>query len=581
MSLRELPHRLREQLRRRIDGRGMVVSPLEGEAPRWPIAVEPTTEDRQAAARSWAALPAAERTAWHTDPHTGATWPQEAWPSLRRIGRNPQGALVRHRLQLPVLGALAGDASALDDVRSWIEQNPPPLGIGWVSGLEAACRVVSLFRVADALHDTLDAETVALIRGTLAAHGRYLARHPSLYSSANNHRIAEAAALALLGTTDLPEAPRWARLGQQALQEVLPDLVLADGSGAECSVRYQAFAMEWALVARVCTPLGEALDDRLAAGAIHLTTLLDESGQAPAIGDDDGGVVLPQGDDPSYVRSVAGATGAVLGRPDAVPRGWRPDLRARCLGAPAVEGRAEPEGRSFPLGGLTVLRSNRLHVTFDHGPLGWPALAAHGHADALAVWVSVDGRPLLVGCGTFGYLGTGGWRNCFRGTAAHHTVVVGGLDSSVPDDDPFLWRSRARTVLDAVTVGPGGGEARASHDGYLRRLGVMHRRSVRVHGGRLEVHDVLEGSGRHRVVLPFHLPPGAEVQADGRGAWDLDGRARLSTGLEGDVIQRQPTEGPGPGVISTAPGVLVSAPALWFSSNVELPWSHTWVLEAH
>lgn len=578
MSARELPHRLREQVRRRVDGRGMGWAPLPGAPPRWPVVVELTAEDRGAAAAAWEAL-GPERTDWHVDPVTGAPWPRGAWPSLRRLGRDPRATLARHRLQAQQLGALAGDPAALDDVRSWIDENPPPMGLGWSSGLEVACRVVSLLRIADALRGALDDELAAALRGALHAHGRYLARHPSLHSSANNHRVAEAAALALLGTTDLPDAARWARAGAEALREALPALVLPDGGGAEMAVRYQAFAMEWALVARCCAPLGDTLDERLAAGAAHLSALLDPGGHAPAIGDDDGGVVLAQARDDRYVRSIAGLTGALLGRPEAVPPGWRPDLRARLLGAPPFEGRAAPASRSFPVGGLTVLRSDRLHVVVDHGPLGWPALAAHGHADALALWVSVDGEPLLVGCGTFGYLGTGGWRRWLRGTGAHHTVLVGGLDSSRQDDDPFLWRSRARCTLESVTLGTSGGEVRARHDGYLRRLGVVHCRTVRVDGARLEVHDTLEGQGRQRVALPFHLPPGAVARADGSG-WDLDGRARLTAALPGDVVQRGPDEAPGPGVVAPRPGERVSAPALWLSGAVELPWSHTWSLEA-
>lgn len=579
MSVRELPHRLREQVRRRADRRGMSWSDLPGPPPRWPVDAAPTDDDRQAAASAWSALGPA-RTAWHTDPVTGAPWPRGAWPPLRRLDRDPRATLVRHRLQAQQLGALAGDLAVLEDVRSWIAENPPPMGLGWSSGLEVACRVVSLLRVADALGDATDPELTAALRGTLAAHGRYLTRYPSRHSSAANHRVAEAAALVLLGTTDLPGASRWARTGAQALREVLPAVVLPDGGGAEMAVRYLAFALEWAIVARRCGPLGQEVDERLAAGALHLASLLDSGGRAPAIGDDDGGVVLAQEPDEHYVRSVAGLVGAVLGRPEVVPPDWRPDLRARLLGAPVVEGRAASGSRSFPLGGLTVLRSRRLHVVVDHGPLGWPALAAHGHADALALWASVDGEPLLVGCGTYAYLGSRGWRRWLRGTGAHHTVLVGGLDSSEQDEDPFLWRRRARATLEAVTLRAEGGEVRAWHDGYLRRLGIVHRRTVRLEGDRLEVRDELEGHGRHRVVLPFHFPPGAVARPDGRGAWDLDGRARLVTDLPGEVVERTPEEGPGPGVIAPRPGELASAPALWCTETVELPWSHAWSLEA-
>src|SRR5690606_11911843 len=81
-----------------------------------------------------------------------------------------------------------------------------------------------------------------------------------------------------------------------------------------------------------------------------------------------------------------------------------------------------------------------------------------------------------------------------------------------------------------------------------------------------------------RVALPFHLPPGAEAHADGSG-WDLDGRARLTAALPGDVVQRGPDEAPGPGVVAPRPGERVSAPGLGLGGAVGRPWAHTWSRE--
>ena len=71
-------------------------------------------------------------------------------------------------------------------------------------------------------------------------------------------------------------------------------------------------------------------------------------------------------------------------------------------------------------------------VWFDHGPLGFPALAAHGHADALAMGLHLGGTQVIVDAGTGGYGGWGPWRRYFRGTSAHAALRVDGRDSSVP-----------------------------------------------------------------------------------------------------------------------------------------------------
>jgi hypothetical protein len=67
----------------------------------------------------------------------------------------------------------------------------------------------------------------------------------------------------------------------------------------------------------------------------------------------------------------------------------------------------------------------------DHGPLGYLSIAAHGHADANAVTLSLDDRPILVDPGTYLYYSCGKWRDWFRGTRAHNTLNVQGADQSI------------------------------------------------------------------------------------------------------------------------------------------------------
>src|ERR1051326_9532527 len=96
----------------------------------------------------------------------------------------------------------------------------------------------------------------------------------------------------------------------------------------------------------------------------------------------------------------------------------------------------------FPDGGWTVWREAGLLVTFDHGPLGLGALAAHGHADALSVtiWRGTDG--IAVDPGTFAYQEDAAARARCRGPPVHSTVHFGGRSQSEMLG-PFLWGRRA------------------------------------------------------------------------------------------------------------------------------------------
>jgi len=68
-------------------------------------------------------------------------------------------------------------------------------------------------------------------------------------------------------------------------------------------------------------------------------------------------------------------------------------------------------------------------VLLDVARVGPDYLPGHAHADSLSFELSVFGRRLLVNGGTSCY-GMSAERLRQRGTAAHNTVVVDGLDSS-------------------------------------------------------------------------------------------------------------------------------------------------------
>ena len=81
-------------------------------------------------------------------------------------------------------------------------------------------------------------------------------------------------------------------------------------------------------------------------------------------------------------------------------------------------------------------------LLFDAGQLGYGSMAAHGHADALHIALSLEGKPFLVDSGTYDYFTYPELRNHFRSTAAHNTVRLNGVDQSEMAG-PFMWKRAA------------------------------------------------------------------------------------------------------------------------------------------
>lgn len=508
--------------------------PAAMDVPAWRRAFN----DAQAGRFAWfdVSWPTGEPPDWHLDPITGRRWPTDRFgPSIdyrhdRSFG-DVKYVWELNRLQyLQPIAALAhatGEPEPADLVRrhveSWLDANAPFDGINWSSGIELGLRLVSLAIVATLVD--LGPRLNAKLAHSLGAHGHWLSRYPSRFSSANNHAIAEALGLLVLGTTwpELTGAERWARIGRRILAREAERQILSDGVGAEQAIAYQCFTLEMlALAAR----LGADTEGRFAAAGAFLRALTDDAGHTPLIGDDDecGVFWRPAGGD-RYACTLQGALGV---SPVAAPPAWL----GRAVLGPPKQPALPPDGTShFPVGGYTVLRESGLHLVFDHGPLGYLSIAAHGHADALAVWLSLDGEPILIDAGTYAYHGAGGQRDALRGTAAHNTLTVEGADQS-EIVGPFAWGRKARTEVLHARSSPLSVEA--EHVGYVGRFGCRHRRTIVQDGTGFTIRDRLIGSGGPwRATVGFLLAPGLEVRYLEDG-WSLGPKIRMKA--EGPLV---------------------------------------------
>lgn len=473
---------------------------------------------------------------WRLDPVTGQTWPgPEAfcfdigYRHERRLG-DIKYVWELNRLQF--LQILAADVALNDDdaslaaieqaIASWHDANPPYRGVAWNSGIELALRSISLLIVASLCAERLERRTALLIRSILRAQGAWMKRFPSRFSSANNHLVAEAAGEFLIGLAfgqcgeTVPEAAALESGGRRILEQEALKQILPDGVPAEQSPTYGAFTAEFLLLsARAAQAAGRPFSaqtgERLGRFANFIGMLADAAGAVPAIGDDDEGkVVAAAGHEEHYAASIASA---ILADADASVAG-AVDLRGLLLGSAPLPDCREAGLGIFPDGGYSVVRERRagrdMALTLDHGPLGYLAIAAHGHADALAVTLALDGTPIFVDPGTYLYHAGGDWRSLFRGTPAHNTLAVAGEDQSIISG-PFNWSHKAAARLDGTGRGTDWW-LEASHDGYLGRFGVRHRRRIAANPVGLTLTDTLEGppSGKP-VSVNFTLAPGCRA----------------------------------------------------------------------
>jgi len=528
---------------------------------------------------------------WSFDPVTGRSWPgKETFCFAVRYREQAARGDIKfvwdlNRLQfLPGLVcavALWEDRRALEAIEraieSWMEANSPYRGVAWNSGVELAIRAVSLILCASLCADVLSPASISRLRAMLSAHLYWLRRYPSKFSSANNHRIYEALGVFAICRA-MPELDKNGAAGAAARAVLEAEAVLQllpDGVSAEQSVSYGAFTAEALLFFALLSSEqgGHApppVEERLLAVADHISWLSDANGRTPAIGDDDNGCLIAgfEEEGTAYAASVARGAAGLFGKPIRVPRPASPALRELIFG-PAPPAAPAPDGlKRFEQGGYTVVREKRggrdVHLVFDHAPLGYLAIAAHGHADALSIVLSLDDQPILVDAGTYLYHSGGAWRDWFRGTAAHNTLTLGGEDQS-QISGPFNWSHKARAWLEDFDDAPDW-RLTARHDGYERRFGATHERMLSAIAEGVMLRDRLLPAGSNESVqVVFHFAPGVTLRGGGmERIFAVGGEevGRISFSLPGDVNVHEGEAGCAGGWVSESFGEKTAAPRL-------------------
>lgn len=388
-------------------------------------------------------------------------------------------------------------------VQRWVEENPAGQGVGW-EPYPTSIRIVNWIGWA------LGGETLEPAwHDSLAAQARWL-RHHLEWHLLGNHLFSNAKALVFAGAYFTGAEPEhWLRRGLALLERELREQVLADGGHFERSPMYHALAIE------------DLLDLVNLAGVypdcFPRATLARWRSTAPRM--------------LSWLSAMCHPDGQIAFFNDAAldvapPRAALSSYAAR-LGIEAAQ--SEDSHRPVTVlaeSGYVRVECGPSVAILDVAPVGPDYLPGHAHADTLCFELSLDGSRLFVNSGTSVYA-PGQERLRQRGTPAHNTVEIDGVDSSE------VWGSfrvarRARPLDFAIARDGERLRVRCAHDGYLRLPGrVVHHREWIFTTDGLTVRDSLQGRWRSAVAR-FHLHPSVAVEATSKTAGVLlSGKRRV------------------------------------------------------
>lgn len=432
-------------------------------------------------------------------------------------------------------------AGVVAQLTSWFDQCPFGYGMNWRSPLELAIRLINWMWAIDLIADSevITPEFRMRLLANVYLHLWEITRKYSQASSANNHRVGEAAGV-FIATSYFPqldEGGNWNRQSWDILAEEIHTQTYADGANREQAFGYHLFVLQFFLFAGIMARRGgrdfpTAYWQRVEQ-MMEFAGAISAGGDRPLLyGDCDDGYVLDLGNTPSDVASLLSVGAVLFNRSDFKSWGRTySELAYWLFGAPgrkqweaiAVSPEKSLVSRAFPDSGYYLLQAESLEqkrsvsVVFDCGELGFGSIAAHGHADALSFILRAGGHDVFVDPGTYDYFRYPQFRNYFRSTRAHNTVMLDDTDQSEMLG-PFLWGARANARCLTWEPRDNGGRVSGEHDGYTRlEDSVLHRRTLDLDGefGLLTIQDDIEAQGQHEVAIFFHLAEDCEIREVG------------------------------------------------------------------
>lgn len=490
---------------------------------------------------------------WHWDPVHRRRMPVRFWADVPFLDPDCGDhkiiwELNRHQFFFGLGRAwwLTGDrryADALVDfVESWLEANPPLVGINWASMLELALRSISWlaaihFLLADlGDHASASADsTRPWLVDMCVALDRQLTQveeNLSYYYSPNTHLTGEALALYVAGVA-LPEfgrSARWHDVGRHVLLTEADRQIAVDGGHAERSTHYHRYTLDFYELALLTAERAGDVEavavfsDAVARLERFMRAVADDTGRIPLIGDDDGGTLWAITErDSADVRDSLALADVLLNRTRLVADApeevfwlaW--STRASTLESwhspsPSEHDAPPVTASAFPATGYITVRS-RLgdHLVFDVGPHGF-LNGGHAHADALSLTLTLDSQPLLIDPGTATYTMDRALRDRMRATASHNALTLDGSSSAVPAG-PFKWATRADARLTTWRQNGGFAWAEAFHDAFADG---RHRRTViySAVGGCLVIDEIV-ADGEHSATTHWQFDPRWRVTCDG------------------------------------------------------------------
>jgi hypothetical protein len=174
-----------------------------------------------------------------------------------------------------------------------------------------------------------------------------------------------------------------------------------------------------------------------------------------------------------------------------------------------------PAARKMKESGYRKYTGSNYELVVDAGEIRPRFQPGHAHADTFSYCLNVEGRPVIVDTGISTYE-KNGRRLAERGTEAHNTVTVAGINSS----DVWDGFRVGKRALVSITEDEKN-SLKAAHNGY-DHIGIIHERHIVAEDKIIIIADTIEGYKDQQIYLHIHFHPSCNVEQTGPQRFKAD-----------------------------------------------------------
>lgn len=147
------------------------------------------------------------------------------------------------------------------------------------------------------------------------------------------------------------------------------------------------------------------------------------------------------------------------------------------------------------------MQNKQLKLFIRAGNIGQNGKGGHSHNDQLSINLYINNLPVLVDSGTYCYTSNHKLRNDYRSIFSHNTLTVNNCEQNKwlqNNKNDLFWIAKERTKTKIISQTQD--TVTAEHYAFKK----PYRRTVRLSGSEIMIHDTCEAKGVKRILFHLH-----------------------------------------------------------------------------